>query len=241
MIVQTLPNQYISFDPNQIGGLGLWLDSDDASTITLNVSDVSQWNDKSGNARHASQGTPANQPAYATGVLSGKPIVRFNGSSEFFNMGTGLDWLAGISHTAFVVALTTNYTNFYGAAQGGQGAQSLHVGFNNSSRYRINYWGNDTYPLISANFNVGQFNVLTFEWPLGGQKYAYANGLQEPFGVTGPSGGSIQPMAGGGRIVNVVGQGYFGGDIAEILIYGQILSQVERLAVTNYLVEKWGI
>lgn len=53
--------------------LALWLDADDASTITLNGSNVSQWDDKSGNNRHASQATAANQPAYLTTGFNGKP------------------------------------------------------------------------------------------------------------------------------------------------------------------------
>lgn len=43
----------------------VWLDAADASTITLNGSTVSQWNDKSGNARNAVQATTAYQPLYA--------------------------------------------------------------------------------------------------------------------------------------------------------------------------------
>ena len=39
----------------------LWLDGADASTITLNGSTVSQWNDKSGNGRHVSQATASQQ------------------------------------------------------------------------------------------------------------------------------------------------------------------------------------
>ncbi|MFM5944980.1 MAG: hypothetical protein ACKO9G_16710, partial [Dolichospermum sp.] len=39
----------------------LWLDAADSSTITLNGSTVSQWNDKSGNGRNAIQATATNQ------------------------------------------------------------------------------------------------------------------------------------------------------------------------------------
>lgn len=42
----------------------LWLDAADSSTITLNGSTVSEWRDKSGNARHAAQATAASQPQY---------------------------------------------------------------------------------------------------------------------------------------------------------------------------------
>ena len=55
----------------------LWLDAADASTITLNASTVSGWNDKSGNGRHFAQATSANQPVYTTSALSGKNVVTF--------------------------------------------------------------------------------------------------------------------------------------------------------------------
>ena len=42
----------------------LWLDAADASTITHSGGTVSQWNDKSGNSRHVSQGVTAQQPTW---------------------------------------------------------------------------------------------------------------------------------------------------------------------------------
>lgn len=52
--------------PAQIS-TALWLDAADASTITLNGTTVSQWNDKSGNGRNAVQVTAASQPVYVVG------------------------------------------------------------------------------------------------------------------------------------------------------------------------------
>ena len=61
-------NRISRWSPLQLGAnLSLWLDASDASTITLNGSTVSQWNDKSGNARHATQATAANQPGWGVG------------------------------------------------------------------------------------------------------------------------------------------------------------------------------
>jgi hypothetical protein len=56
----------------------LWLDADDAGTITKDGGDlVSQWNDKSGNARHVTQATAANQPTYQAAGLNSKPTLYF--------------------------------------------------------------------------------------------------------------------------------------------------------------------
>ena len=46
--------------------VALWLDADDASTITLNGANVSQWADKSGNDRHVAQSTASAQPTLAS-------------------------------------------------------------------------------------------------------------------------------------------------------------------------------
>lgn len=59
----------------------LWLDAADASTITLNGSNVSQWNDKSGNNRNATQATATNRPAYNASGFNSKGIVSFTQAS----------------------------------------------------------------------------------------------------------------------------------------------------------------
>ena len=53
-----------TFSPTDISGCALWLDGGDANTLTLNGSNVSQWNDKSGNGYNAAQATSTNQPTY---------------------------------------------------------------------------------------------------------------------------------------------------------------------------------
>ena len=58
--------------------LALWLDADDFLTITLNGSTVSQWRDKSGNARHASQASAANQPTYTLNGLNSRAVINFS-------------------------------------------------------------------------------------------------------------------------------------------------------------------
>ena len=80
----------------------LWLDAADASTITLNGSTVSQWNDKSGNTRHASQATTANQPIISNTGLNSKRSVNFDGNGDNLVLPTG--FLNGTA--AFSVAFT---------------------------------------------------------------------------------------------------------------------------------------
>jgi hypothetical protein len=79
----------------------LWLDADDSGTITLDSGAVSEWQDKSGNARHGTQSTAIRRPVVnATGINS-KPTISFDGSDDRLLFPTG--FLNGA--TAFTVAM----------------------------------------------------------------------------------------------------------------------------------------
>jgi hypothetical protein len=87
----------------------LWLDAADLSTITI-ATGVSEWRDKSGNARHASQATPGNQPAYSEFSFSGRPGLTFDGTSDFLSMTA---WPQVNGHNVFCVADTTSVGTGY--------------------------------------------------------------------------------------------------------------------------------
>ena len=70
--------------------LALWLDANDFSTITLNGSTVSQWRDKSGNGRHASQATAANQPTYSTSRINNRPAIFSDGINDLMTFSTAI-------------------------------------------------------------------------------------------------------------------------------------------------------
>ena len=64
----------------------LWYDASDASTLSLSSGNVTTWNDKSGNARHAT--TSTGDPAFsATDGPNGMPVVQFRSGAA--NGGTG--------------------------------------------------------------------------------------------------------------------------------------------------------
>lgn len=65
-----------SFEPTDITDLKLWLDGDDLYSITKDGSNlVSQWNDKSGNENHATQGSSSNQLTFVQNELNGKSVL----------------------------------------------------------------------------------------------------------------------------------------------------------------------
>lgn len=90
--------QTSNFSPNQISGCELWLDAADSSSVLLSGSNVTQWNDKSGNARNATQATASNQPTYSSSNLN------FNGTSSFLTLA---DFVARPTNLFAVVQANT--------------------------------------------------------------------------------------------------------------------------------------
>jgi hypothetical protein len=64
----------------------LWLDAADASTITESGGAVSQWNDKSGNGRNATQATAGNRPTVLADALNGRQGVQFSTTGKWLQV-----------------------------------------------------------------------------------------------------------------------------------------------------------
>lgn len=94
------------FSPQTISGLALWLDASDASSITLDgSSNVSQWNDKSGNGRHVTQSTALNRPGFTAG-----DGLQYTSAGHTLTNATSLNWTGGDSlFVAFRCTGTAGY------------------------------------------------------------------------------------------------------------------------------------
>lgn len=92
------------FSPSSIPGLQLWLDASDSSTLfqdsagtTPAAADndpVGYWGDKSGNGKHATQGTTANKFTRKNNIQNGHPALYMDGNDV---LGT-----TSLSLTSFV-------------------------------------------------------------------------------------------------------------------------------------------
>ena len=68
----------VAWSPTSLGNsLALWLDASDASSITSSGGLVSQWNDKSGNNRHATQTNAGSRPSVSASGIT------FDSSNKF--------------------------------------------------------------------------------------------------------------------------------------------------------------
>lgn len=74
--------------PSGITGLVARYDATNAGSISLSGSEVTQWNDLSGNGHHATQGTSINRPKSGTVTINGKNAIDFDGTNDYlFNNG----------------------------------------------------------------------------------------------------------------------------------------------------------
>lgn len=77
-----------AFSPLDIPGCVLWL-----KACSLALSDgapVSTWGDLSGNGNDAMQQAESKQPSLSVGVINGKPVVRFDGTSDSMVVPVGV-------------------------------------------------------------------------------------------------------------------------------------------------------
>jgi hypothetical protein len=94
----------------------LWLDAADANTITETAGSVSQWDDKSGNARHATQSTPGQKPTYGAVTQNSLNTVTFDGSNDNLDIASTSIFTSGNSDIGIFAAYKPT------AAPGSRGA-----------------------------------------------------------------------------------------------------------------------
>ena len=95
------------FDPTKIMGLKLWFVADSASLGSL-----SQWNDESGNNKHATSVTAAKQPVCSANGLNGHRVVTFDGSND--SLMTGTNTISGNKASIFLAVKTTEISAYQG-------------------------------------------------------------------------------------------------------------------------------
>lgn len=213
--------------PLQIPNCALWLDANDAASITLNGSNISQWNDKSGNANHATQSTAASQPAYNSVQIDGKPTATFDNSNDLMNLTTPI---AALNSVGFVVG------NFAGGGGVGPFAGD---GTGSGDLYFGNYAGTlYFFDAAIATCNGASARDAT------ARVYSYIsqNDNNSLFAdsttiASAQSGAATHSFS---KLGNRASNEWLNGNIGEVLIYSRVLSGAEITQINTYLKAKWG-
>ena len=68
------------FNPTSIPGCLMWVDATDSTTLTFSGTNVSQWNDKSGNGYNFTQPDTGRYPAYTVSGINSMTTWYFTGA-----------------------------------------------------------------------------------------------------------------------------------------------------------------
>ena len=227
--------QYRAWTPADIGtDLALWLDADDASTITLNGSTVSQWDDKSGNSRNATQATAASQPTYSATGLNGKPVLQFDGTSDFLSAGA-----VSLQNTGLNVFVVGNYTD-----------NNYLIGKYDSLSNQREWLLSAGQSLVQENLNafnvntnavgtaVSGTNIVEGIFTNGTQAQLWANGAllaTAPQAVTSIEAGTAPLLIGKYQLI------FSNSDVSEVVVSSSPITTIDRQRMEGYLAWKWGL
>jgi hypothetical protein len=230
--------------PVDIAGLQAWYDAADAATITdAGGGAVSQWDDKSGNARHVTQSTGTARPTTGSLTQNSLNVLSFDGGDHLVR--TSAFWYGLGSCTVFLVAKITSGSNTTFVAEGRSGNANGIYQISNvvtSTNARFYYETNAASTQVDINtgaatttarrltiIDSGTSASITDESANTGSDGSYTRSTFTPdrFAL--------------GALVRTTVAAQITGWIAEVVIYTGVLSAPDIAVVETYLDTKWGL
>lgn len=235
------PQQHGLWYPGLIS-TALWLDAADASTVTTVSDAVSQWNDKSGNGRHATQGTVGKRPLLAVAGLNSKNVIDCDGIDDELSLANVLS-LTSVNQSLFLVAKRDNAagrteTAFsIGNTSTGDGIADIPCWADNIMYSSVGYIANRPTPtsIITDQPYIAAITggTIQLSYTNGTLIGAGTNQSSSPFSVTAGfvgSGNAVSPLS-----------RFFDGKIAEIVLLPLVADATTRQKLEGYLAHKWGL
>lgn len=214
--------------------LAAWYDAADTNTFTLVSGLVSEWRDKSDNAKHLSQGTSTLRPTPFTRSLNGLNVLDFNVDSLNFPDAV----LLNAPFSAFAVALTDTSTLFqYLYSRRNTGA--------NGEMMLRNESGPTIQAYVFANGGGGNSSSITVGTPFISTVTMSGSVLNNfidggtPSTRSGISG--YANIASGMQLGSYKAESYWNGTVAELIFVSSVVSDTDRQKIEGYLAWKWGL
>ena len=225
----------------------LWLDASTLSGL-VNNDPVTSWPDQSGNGLNfSSLGTDAT-PVFRNDGLSGSAfVVRFDGTERYLKLDDDDQLDNDLSELTVVVvarhALLDNAPRGLLSKRVSSGPQESYSLFTHNGR-RLNFDvrntnGNRLSASTQLTANTAYIHTLKFD---GTRQFAYL--LSNSDGSRNVNGSGTVNNSTADLILGALNENYgtyFDGDIAEIIMFDQALTDTDRLIVENYLSQKYGI
>lgn len=214
-----------------------WYDANDLTTITKDGSNlISAWNDKSGNARHATIG--ADYPTHYYDTTLEKWVVRFNGTSN--RLLLPLTYLENSNYAIHIVTrrLSNKALNYFIGGTQRKKYSLPHLGWRSDKVLTQAHFNNDwDIPINGFTTPIIESFCFTVESGVGAN--AFYGGVKHFDKNT-----AIIPLVDGGDVVyfgmaNTTGSNlWYYGDILECIINKTVDANVIN-KIQAYLVNKW--
>lgn len=212
-------------------GLRLWLRAD-AGVTSDQEGRISLWQDQSGAANDASQGSGGNQPLLVTNSVAGLPAVLFT-DSEWLNLPNAMSGASAGELFAVLKSNRAGGTTNGGAIRFGSSGADLYYPGGDGRIY--DDFGTSSWRITGAPGQaLDQYHIYNVA-STAGEWTSRINGILHYTTATNVVGFTSSP------VIGVGGSYYFSGDIAEILIYDRVLSASERQTVEYYLGGKYPV
>jgi hypothetical protein len=236
-----------SWSPADIA-TALWFDADDAGSFTLDGADVDQWNDKSGNDRHATPATATKPTRTASGINSKGSVVFGSGADPLLTSTFANPASADGFTLAMVLRRAGQPVNFSNpVTKGAVNAEWSLIWANtaqgNISYLRSNLTGGNTVATASSTL----VDATDYLWTC---RMSDADMAQYRWGtVVASTGtpGSNRPPAGTSALTigsspdGSYANNRFQGQIAEIVVVHADVTSATRELLEGYLAWKWGL
>jgi hypothetical protein len=215
------------FNPATLSGLQVWCRPE---SLGANGTAVSGWTNEGNSGSNLTQGTTANQPTVATGVIDGLSAVLFDGANDY--LGTTL--AADITRTVFIVAKQ---------AVGSAGDAWLMQFGSANAIVRSNAGASWTWDRNQAlaDVTIGgtttNWNLIELKFTSTAQMDTWLNSASHQTFDPDDSFNTTNIQIG----ANASGSGTqpFHGWVAEMLVYDSALSDADRGKVEGYLSHKY--
>ncbi len=230
--------QGAAFAPNHVPNLQLWLDAADVATITESSGAVSQWDDKSGQGNHASQGMGSAQPQLVSDALNGRSGIRFDGTNVLdLSIGPNIGGYSFLMVMRLNDAISTGQTfpRMFRASNDSQ-AIFLRKSTNNFEIKSQANGANDPRPIFDYESvcSTGTPALISTHVQLDSLQ-TWANDTQQF--DTNRSATALTLIS---DATSEIGSIYTG-DFFEMLLFERVVTDAERRMLECYLAAKWSV
>ena len=234
-----------TFNPSRISGLQLWLDATkglfDATSggnpVTTDGATIARWEDQSSSGYHVTQATSANRPVLKTGIKNNKNVVRFDGTNDaLISASISSDNLPKL--TAFFVVSAAG-------GGGGNAGRFIERGTGSFNVFMFSGTGPSMIcgggQLTAGSVSLSTFNLISSRWTGGAGLGTTIIRTNKSLAGTGNTSSTPNVANTTYQIGNRTAlDRTFNGDVGEIIIYNESLTDAQIDQVESYLYSKWG-